>query len=123
VLLVKNVATLPRLKLKLALSRMLLLGEVIPLPGPMLVGNGAGAVGLVGDLGPYCSRMRSIALRRLRQEDMYSPPVRLAQTREKTEALSARSRMKSGKALKLSSFVSAAGDISGKPGLLITWTL
>jgi hypothetical protein len=70
--------------------------------------------------GPYFSRIRLISLNLFLQDETCSPPSLFAQTREKTDALRANSRMKPGKADKLIIFVSAAGDISGKPGLLMT---
>lgn len=101
------------------------LGGGAPCPAPPLRGLGE----LVDDpprpglMPPYFSRSRLISRKRLRQGEKCSPPSRCAHTRLKTEALRATSRTKAGKALAETTFVSAAGDISGKPGAERTCTL
>jgi len=73
--------------------------------------------------GPYRSRIRLISRSLFRHDETCSPPSLFAHTCEKTDALSASKRMNPGRAVKLTILVSAAGEISGKPGLLITCTL
>lgn len=99
----------------LRLSRTFLGSFDAPLEVP------GGDVGVeLGRFGPYRSRIRLISRSRLRHDETCSPPSLFAHTCENTEALRASNLMNPGNAVKLMIFVSAAGDISGKPGLLIT---
>src|SRR2546421_8270389 len=82
---------------------------------------GAGVV-VVGTEACF-SRSRIISRSRLRHEEIYSPPSRLDHTKENTEAFSASMRTKAGRAFKLTTLVSAAGETSGNPGFDMTWTL
>lgn len=110
--LVRKFATEDRRRL-LMLSRMFTPFEV---PGGEVAAD-------PGVFGAYRSLILLMACNLLRQDETLSPPSRFDQTKENTDALRASSRMNPGRAARLMILVSAAGDISGKPGLLMTCTL
>lgn len=84
---------------------------VIPIPpGPCPLVGGVRKVEVVDP--PVCfSRSFVISRSRFRHEETCSPPSRLAQTREKTEALRASIRTNDGKLFPLTILISAAGEI------------